>query len=396
MEGLHNAQANDLDSANVAESIVISYECPEESLIVNENEIIEHEETVQAHEDSSTVYNCDSCGMAFHSIEEHIRQYHRDEEVMIELEEQLPNDQDDFGIAELTDEDSSEESSGFKCRVCKTELLSARSLKLHLKMHDRRKSPAARVKLDNHCNLCNRSFSNREHLQLHILGHGEGFVQLTGINSSAGSGYPCNYCGKRFKRPHEKVKHERIHTGERPYCCDICGKRFRISNCLTIHLRTHEDSRPFVCSYCKKRFKVQSAYNHHLKTHSSERNYRCSLCPKAFKTAVQLNGHKKVHTKPFSCSECSRPFGTLYAVRKHMQEHQQANNKLTYGCDTCGAHYGRISALRDHRKEQHGIEPDDSNVVAAAATHRTDAASEIYENVLLTDVEPEVVEEVMF
>lgn len=25
--------------------------------------------------------------------------------------------------------------------------------------------------------------------------------------------YPCQYCGKEFGRPHEKVKHERIHTG---------------------------------------------------------------------------------------------------------------------------------------------------------------------------------------
>ncbi|XP_055533376.1 zinc finger protein 700-like [Wyeomyia smithii] len=393
MEELQNT-SNDMDSVNTIESIAINYEYPAASIIVNEDEVVQHEETVHTEEDSSAMYNCDSCGMAFRSIEEHIRQYHRDEEVMIELEEeQLVDDQDDFGIAEFTDEDSSEESSGFKCRICKTELQSARSLKLHLKMHDREKHSGAKVNLANHCSICNRSFSSSEHLQLHILGHGEA-SRLIKI-SSTGSGYPCNYCGKRFKRPHEKVKHERIHTGERPYCCDICGKRFRISNCLTIHLRTHEDSRPFVCPYCKKRFKVQSAYNHHLKTHSSVRNYRCSLCPKAFKTAVQLNGHKKCHTKPFSCSECSRPFGTLYAVRKHMQEHQLANNKLTYGCDICGAHYARAFALRDHRKEKHGVEKCGDNATVVTNNQTAERISVVHEQIILSDVGPDVTEDVM-
>ena len=26
--------------------------------------------------------------------------------------------------------------------------------------------------------------------------------------------YGCRYCGKEFARPHEKVKHERVHTGK--------------------------------------------------------------------------------------------------------------------------------------------------------------------------------------
>lgn len=371
------------------DDIVIDFDHIEQSSMQLEDEAI-----------VSMEYNCKCCDMTFFSVEDHIRDYHENEEVEVEAEEDVACS---YGFEEIVvssgyHSPANDLSDTTKCNICSTVLKSARSLKMHMRIHDVRTNDTPGNSTESVCSICNRSFDSAEHLQLHLSAH-EGITTATEdiaeeqqYREKRPAGYPCQYCGKPFKRPYEKVKHERIHTGEKPYACDLCGKRFRVSSCLTIHKRTHNDTRPYVCPHCKKRFKFQSAYDHHLKIHSNDRGYKCSFCAKSFNTAVQLNGHTKSHTKPFSCAECNRPFGSLYAVRKHMLIHQAPNNKLSYGCDICGAHYGREFALRDHHAQHHGVGSEGN-----AERYEDDASSkgEIVEanSVTTTVVDEEIIEE---
>ncbi|XP_035739180.1 zinc finger protein 595-like isoform X2 [Vespa mandarinia] len=279
----------------------------------------------------------------------------------------------------------------FVCTTCGTEFCSHKSLRLHSRMHApvrARHVDAPEGTLDATftcpecgktlsesykeahmslhtgdsvtCTVCNRKFDSADSLAMHAAVHTElsqshsPTPPIGEVNESIENQkpYQCQHCGRRFTRPHEKVKHERIHTGEKPHVCEVCGKTFRVSYCLTLHMRTHTGVRPYGCQHCGKRFKASSVYNHHLLTHGEERAYTCPYCPKTFKTRVQLAGHKNSHTKPFRCTECSRPFASLYAARAHIQTHKKDNN-LKFSCYICGASYGRAFALKDHLK-QHG------------------------------------------
>ncbi|KAL1487846.1 hypothetical protein ABEB36_015496 [Hypothenemus hampei] len=231
---------------------------------------------------------------------------------------------------------SHKESVPTICLICNRKFESKDSLDLHTKVNH---SKTKRFS----CSYCKKPFNTYSALELHVN------------NECQTRNYECQFCGRRFQKAHEKVKHERIHTGEKPHVCEICGKAFRISFCLTLHMRTHSGSRPYACHVCGKRFKSHSVFKHHSKTHSDDRNYKCPYCPKAFKTAVQLAGHRNSHTKPFTCTECNRPFASLYTVKAHMQTHKRGNN-LKHECSICGASYARVFALKDHLKNVHGQE----------------------------------------
>ena len=232
------------------------------------------------------------------------------------------------------------------------------------------------------CGKCNKQFENLPSYEIHLQMHIDNMnnLQKDGPSTSSQTAnltttkdgkrkHACQYCGKEFQRPYEKVKHERIHTGEKPYECEVCGKTFRVSYSLTLHLRTHTDIRPYVCATCNKRFKQQSVYVHHMKTHVNERGYKCDICGKSFRTSVQLSGHKNIHSKPYNCTECNRPFASLYAVKIHMKTHNKchkSNKNLKNRCSICGASYARLFALRFHIKEQHGIDVDPTQLLEAA------------------------------
>jgi KRAB domain-containing zinc finger protein len=323
---------------------------------------------------SSAPYNCEICNTTFPTFKS-LRLHRRMHEPIKTREIEAPANYDEgqehvrhMFICkicnktydkeyELVHMNSHNSNNGFNCDVCNRKFFTQTNLDMHMKAHSNNKKFT--------CSYCKKPFVTYDALNEHLS------------NQCQKRPYACQFCGRRFARPHEKVKHERIHTGEKPHVCDICGKAFRVSYCLTLHLRTHSGTRPYQCKHCGKRFKSHSVYNHHLLTHSDVRAYKCPYCPKAFKTSVQLAGHKNSHIKPFTCTDCNRPFSSLYAVRAHMETHKRDNN-LKYECWICGALYSRAFALRDHLKQQHQqVEGEKAKAEVVGVDEEMEAANSI-------------------
>ena len=137
----------------------------------------------------------------------------------------------------------------------------------------------------------------------------------------------CPECGKDFPTRERLTKHERTHTGEKPYGCDVCGKYFSDSSNLTRHMRTHTGEKPYSCEVCGKYFSNSTALTRHMRIHTGEKPYSCDVCGKYFSDSSSLPRHMRTHTRQmFFCPVCGAGYARPYGLGKHIEQHHPAPN----------------------------------------------------------------------
>ena len=112
--------------------------------------------------------------------------------------------------------------------------------------------------------------------------------------------YECSKCGKPFMYRSTFIRHQKGHSVRRPYKCGECGKFFKST--LIKHERIHTGERPSAVSVENYLGTHPSSLN--ISVHSTERLYECRKCGKFFWYISTLTRYQRTHTveKPYELS----------------------------------------------------------------------------------------------
>ncbi|KAK9395954.1 zinc finger protein [Crotalus adamanteus] len=178
------------------------------------------------------------------------------------------------------------------------------------------------------CPDCGRSFLYEEQCALHQQSHlrvspdpGDGPAQRPQPGVRA---YTCPDCGRWFPHQASLSKHRLWHTGERPHTCAECKKTFRLKINLHLHERTHAVAKKpgyYICGQCGRTFNHHSNFLRHQMIHTGERPYACGECGKTFIRKEHLATHGRLHTgeRPYRCPLCPKSF----TRKQHLVGHQR-------------------------------------------------------------------------
>lgn len=169
--------------------------------------------------------------------------------------------------------------------------------------------PGVRVLAPLVCVFCQAAFLRRADLLLHIRAHvgAEPYTcrhcsacfhcqeELARHQQRAHTGFPCGVCHKSFRDRSHLARHEKLHTGSKPFACSICPKTFARKEHVAVHEKLHSDDTPFVCRFCQKGFKWQPSLRRHERWHASLRPFGCDACEESFASKSALESHVSLH-----------------------------------------------------------------------------------------------------
>lgn len=173
-------------------------------------------------------------------------------------------------------------------------------------------------------------------------------------------GHKCQFCEKQFYQYAHRDKHERTHTGQRPYTCKYCPLTFSSQTSWKNHIRIHENDLPFLCSTCGDRFVTKTFLTYHTRDkHPSDSDtqegYACPLCGMRFAKSYNLRAHKDIHhTKngPLTCKICQRVFKRRVCLAQHMKIHSGVK---PYKCRFCDASFAQAASKKGHERNKHNV-----------------------------------------
>ncbi|XP_050072493.1 zinc finger protein 761-like [Anopheles maculipalpis] len=234
------------------------------------------------------------------------------------------------------------------------------------------------------CDICGVTMRYRSSFRYHMRIH---------YHEQMGT-FKCQYCDRVFGTRARLERHERVHTGERPYACHLCPKTFSHSGQLATHIARHNNERGHQCIQCGKAFFSKALLRQHLTSHETHetrttthkmrprpclyvgckhvaRTYQayylhrlrhemahpCDVCGKRFARDCEMRRHRRIYHSvdhPFKCEQCSKSFLSSQSYREHMDSHA---NVRRFECDVCDKKFVRRRNLVSHRMSHSNVRP---------------------------------------
>jgi KRAB domain-containing zinc finger protein len=176
-------------------------------------------------------------------------------------------------------------SGEFQCKICQKSFKILKSLKTHLKLHNKKFK----------CTTCSKMFGSKGTLNEHIRN-----------KHKNRESFQCETCDKKFNIKQNLQKHQKTHDRNRPkpYKCQRCIYSTDNPCHLKIHQKFHENQdkkiaamkNPLKCQKCSKYCKDKKAFLHHMNQVHSKVKFQCDLCGKYFGTKSSLKFHIECRT----------------------------------------------------------------------------------------------------
>ncbi|XP_038854096.1 zinc finger protein 585A-like [Salvelinus namaycush] len=179
-----------------------------------------------------------------------------------------------------------------------------------------------------------------------------------GFSTGGEKPHYCAYCGRRFQKVRDLIRHQRTHTGEKPHHCPDCDRSFARLDKLKLHQLTHTGEKPHHCPDCDRSFARLDKLKIHQEIHIGVKPHNCPDCNRKFARLDKLKSHQKIHAKDkniFHSSDCVKSFVLLEKLEKHQLDNTFKATSSASNVDRVRTQQRTFSKVRESKRQQSKI-----------------------------------------